>query len=339
MFDGIKSRIERNVEARPWLDHLVRAGGRYQRQRGDYYAAGITYYTVLALFPLAMVGFAAAGFVLSRKPGLLADLHRKILENMPGAFGSQLTDLVNHAIASRASVGVFGLVAAAYAGLGWVANLRAALTEQWEQQSDTGNWFARKFSDLGALVGLGIAMVVSVGLSTVADSSLGEVVLRSIHLDQAPLVPQLLRLLSTALAVLASWALFVWIIARMPHEPLTLASAARAALLAALVFEVWKKVATIYLQIVLKSPAGATFGPIIGLMVFAFYTARIVLFATAWAATATENMTEEPVPVPGPAIIRPRVTTGAPAMTGTVLFGLGAIVGALLGGMRRGSRR
>ena len=37
-------------------------------------------------------------------------------------------------------------------------------------------------------------------------------------------------------------------------------------------------------------PAGATFGPVLGLMVFAYITARLVLFATAWAATSTDNL-------------------------------------------------
>jgi membrane protein len=43
-------------------------------------------------------------------------------------------------------------------------------------------------------------------------------------------------------------------------------------------------VGSIYLQAVLHSPAGAVFGPVLGLMVFAYMTARLVLFATAWAA-------------------------------------------------------
>jgi membrane protein len=54
-------------------------------------------------------------------------------------------------------------------------------------------------------------------------------------------------------------------------------------------------VASIYLKSVLRSPAGATFGPVLGLMVFAYITARLLLFATAWAATSTENLVAAPV--------------------------------------------
>ena len=42
----------------PWFDHVMRAQERYNDSKGDFYAAGITYFTIFALFPLLMVGFA-----------------------------------------------------------------------------------------------------------------------------------------------------------------------------------------------------------------------------------------------------------------------------------------
>ena len=47
----------------PWLDHVVRAQQRYDSSQGDFYAAGISYFTLFAIFPLLMVGFAVVGFV------------------------------------------------------------------------------------------------------------------------------------------------------------------------------------------------------------------------------------------------------------------------------------
>ena len=51
----------------------------------------------------------------------------------------------------------------------------------------------------------------------------------------------------------------------------------------------FKQVGSIYLQTVLHGPAGAVFGPVLGLMVFAYMTARLVLFATAWAAECRQE--------------------------------------------------
>src|SRR6478735_5925902 len=38
-----------------WFDRVMRAQQRYNDRKGDFYAAGITYFTVFALFPLLMV--------------------------------------------------------------------------------------------------------------------------------------------------------------------------------------------------------------------------------------------------------------------------------------------
>lgn len=336
VIDNIKAGIERRIQAQPWLEHLVRTVGRYQRQRGDYYAAGITYFTVLSLFPLLMIAFAVAGVVLTNNPELLEELQAKIIENIPGSFGTQLNELVDQAVRSRGTVGVLGLLTGLYSGLGWMANLRAALTEQWEQKSPDGNWLMTKVSDLGALVGLGLAFAVSLGLSALASSTLGTRLLEGVGLGDAPGAGVLLWLLSTSLGFLASWAVFAWVIARLPREPVTLASAVKAAALAALVFEVFKIVASIYLRSVLSSPAGATFGSIIGLMVFSYVTYRIVLFATAWAATTAENEPEAEIPAPAPAVIAPRVGARDISMgVGAAFFGAGALAALALSGLRR----
>lgn len=335
VIDDTKAGIERRIQARPWLDHLVRAGGRYQRQRGDYYAAGITYFTVLSLFPLLMVAFAAVGFVLAGNPDLLAQVQEKVVENIPGQLGDQINDLIDQAIRSRGTVGVLGLATGVYTGLGWMANLRAALTEQWDQKTEEGNWITTKLSDFGALVGLGLAFAVSLGLSAVSSSGLGESVLETLKLAHLPGSRVLLACLTIFLGVLASWAVFVWIIARLPREPVTLKSAFKAAAIAAVFFEIFKQVASLYLQTVLSSPAGATFGSIIGLMVFSYITYRIVLFATAWAATAAENEREAPVPAPPPAVIEPRVGPAASAASGAAWFGAGALAALALSLLRR----
>jgi membrane protein len=101
-------------------------------------------------------------------------------------------------------------------------------------------------------------------------------------------------------------------------------------LIAAVGFEIFKQIASIYLQSVVHGPAGATFGPVLGLMVFAYITARLILFATAWAATSTENLTAAPVNAPAPAQITPRVQIREGlgvrgALTATAVGALGAL--------------
>ena len=126
-----------------WFDHLMRANERFEERKGNYFAAGLTYYTLFALFPLLMVGFSVVGFMLSRRRDVLTGIDNKVISAVPGALGQQVVDLMNSAIDSRASVGVIGLAAAAWVGLNWMANLRVALSEMWGQ----GGGFARIHPD------------------------------------------------------------------------------------------------------------------------------------------------------------------------------------------------
>jgi membrane protein len=291
-----------------WFDHVMRAQERYQDSKGDFFAAGITYFTVFAMFPVLMVGFAIGGFVLSRQPDLLAEIEERIKSTVSGDFGQQLISLMDSAIQSRTSVGVIGLATAAWAGLGWMANLREALTQMWGGMRDETPGFVRtKLSDLFALLGTFIAMVVTIALTVLGSSDVMKQVLEWLGIQDAPGISMVLRVVSFLMSMLVSWLLFTWIITRLPRESVSFRSSVRAGLIAAVAFEIFKQVASIYLQTVLHGPAGATFGPVLGLMVFAYITARLILFATAWAATSTENLTAAPVDAPAPAQITPRV--------------------------------
>lgn len=302
---GILDRLRARYD---WFDHVMRAQGRYQDSKGDFYAAGITYFTVFALFPMLMVAFAIAGFILASQPELLAEIEDKIKSTVSGEFAQQLVKLMESAIDSRTSVGIIGLATAAWAGLGWMANLREALTQMWGLMRHESPGFMRtKLSDLIAIVGLFVAIVVTVALTALGSSDLMKHVLEWLGLQDLPGVSLALRLASLLVSILVSWLLFVWIIARLPRESVSLRSAARAGLMAAVAFEIFKQVGTIYLRSVVSGPAGATFGPVLGLMVFAYITARLILFATAWAATSAENLVEETVEPPAPAQITPRV--------------------------------
>ncbi|OBG32172.1 inner membrane protein YhjD [Mycobacterium alsense] len=314
-----------------WLDHAMRAYERFGERNGGFYAAGLSYYTIFALFPLLMVGFAAFGFLLSRRPELLHTIDEHIRSAVTGALSQQLIDLMNSAIEARTSVGVIGLATAAWAGLGWISHLRAAVSEMWwEQRVESPGFVRDKLSDLAAMVGTFSVALASVVLSTLAHAAPMGTVLRWLGVPEFSVFDWLFRLISILISLVVSWMLFTWMIARLPREKVNLADSMRAGLLAAVGFEVFKQVASLYLKAVLRSPAGATFGPVLGLMVFAYITAYLVLFATAWAATASEDPRARPVDPPPPAIIAPRVQPNEGLSTRQTLTaaGLGA-VGAL----------
>ncbi|MCP2165504.1 membrane protein [Goodfellowiella coeruleoviolacea] len=323
----------------PWLDHLFRAAERYSERYGDHYAAAITYFSLLSLVPLLMVLFAVAGSVLASQPALLAQLRDEISTAVPGALGDEIGRTVNAALESRGTVGLLGLLAAVYSGLGWMSNLRDALTAQWGHAKQQLPVLRKAGRDLLALVGLGSALLVSFGLTAIG-TGLGSLLLRWAGLADAGWAPALLWVAALVLSLAANWLVFLWVLAKLPREPVTWRSAARGAVAASLGFELLKQLGNIYLRSVLGSLAGATFGPIIGVLVFANLVARFLLFVTAWTATARENARLDQTSAAPTTVLRPvvQVRTGPRPSTALGLLGLGALAGLVLGRARAAGR-
>jgi membrane protein len=323
-FDRLRARYG-------WLDHIIRAYQRFDDRNGGFFAAGLTYYTIFAIFPLLMVGFAAVGFMLARRPHLLSTIDDHIRAQVSGSLGQQLQELMNSAIDARASVGIIGLVTAVWAGLGWISHLRQALTEMWwERRIESPGFLHNKFSDFLAMLGTFAVILVTIAITTLGHEAPMAAALKWAGIPKLPVFDGLFWIFSTLVATLVSWLLFTWMIARLPREKVSLVDSMRAGLIAAIGFEVFKQVASIYLKAVLHGPAGVAFGPVLGLMIFAYITSYLVLFCTAWAATASGDSDAQHVAPPAPAIISPRMELdeGLSARQTVTAMALGA-VGAL----------
>ena len=155
------------------------------------------------------------------------------------------------AIQSAATVGAFGLLVALYSGIGWMTNLRDALSEQWGQVPEPPPLVRRLLVDLLSLLGLGVALVVSFAVTGLA-TGFAATVLGFLGLAEQAWAKVLLVLLGVVLGIAANWLIFLWVIARLPREDVALQSAVRAALLGAVGFEVIKQIMTFYLT---RSPS------------------------------------------------------------------------------------
>jgi membrane protein len=328
--DEAKPSLVGRLRKRESVDHLIRAGGSYVDRNGDHYAAAITYFSVLSLFPLVMIGFAVAGFVLAGNPDVLRELQQSITESAPAGLGKTLNDVIDEAIKQRGTVGIIGLFAAIYSGYGWMTNLRDALSAMWGHEIPERPFWRNIISDLLSLVSLGLALVVSFAI-TAAGSGLSSWLLRLVGLDDDGWALFLLRVGTIVLAVAANWLVFLWVLTRLPRQRVSARAAVRGALLAAVAFEILKQLATIYLELVGNSPTGVLFGPIIGLLLFANLVARVLLFTTAWTAAARENLRPAVPQPPPPVVIRPNVQVRSRPRVrdAAALLGAGALLGVL----------
>jgi membrane protein len=313
----------------PWFDHLVRANDAFTERYGNHYAAAITYFSVLSLFPLLMVGFSIAGIVLNGDQAALEQLKEGITRSAPAGLGNFLSTIVETALHAGAGTGIVGLVLALYSGVGWMSNLRDALTAQWGQEKKQLPMIPTLLKDLAALAGLGVALVISFGLTAVG-SGVGQKLLELVGLEHQSWAVFLLRVATILLSLGANVLVFVWVIAGLPRERVGWRTAFRGAVMAAIGFEVLKQVTTVYLGFVSSSPSTVLFGPILGLLFFSNLVSRFLLFVTAWTATARENLSTVIEPPP-PALIRPAVEVRRGAGLGAAAgaFGAGAVLGWL----------
>ncbi|HEX4722703.1 MAG TPA: YhjD/YihY/BrkB family envelope integrity protein [Pseudonocardiaceae bacterium] len=258
------------------VDRLLRAGRRYVDHHGYHYAASITYFSVLSMIPMLMVALAVAGFVLSGQPGLLREVRHSIEQAVPATLSGATNDLFNSVIDHRVKIGVLGLAVGLYSGWNWMNALRDALTAMWCQERQQQRLLPMIGKDLLALLGLAGALLVSFALTAAGGALTG--------LAAPGWVTVLLVCASLVLAIAANWLVFLWVLAKLPREPVDARIAVRGALAAALGFEALKWLGGIYLGIVGRSPIGVAFGGVVGLLVFCYLVARMLMLVTAWTA-------------------------------------------------------
>lgn len=285
--DRVTGTLRRQRQRRPWLDHLVRAYQRYKSTNGDHLAAAITYFSFLALFPLILLGISVAGFVLANNGGLQQDLQDLIRDNVPGDLGAQISDSVQSIIENRGAIGLVGLAGVAFAGLGWIANLRTALQVVWSCEQVEENFLKAKLGDLLVLVGLGLGILLSVGL-TAGGTAAADQLLEWAGLDGVFGMGTLTAVLGIALALAADTLIFAWLFVRLPRRPVRYRTVLRGALLAAVGYEVLKVVATFYLTRVTSNPTYGPFASVIGLLIWIDLVSRFLLLTAAWTATGKQ---------------------------------------------------
>lgn len=311
-----------------WFDHVMRMNERFGTMGGNQYAAGITYFSVLSMFPILMLLFAGLGFALANNAELLEEVQTRISEMASGEMGTTLNEILETAIAQRGAIASIGTLTALWSGLGWMNNLRYGVSKMWRVDPTKEGFLAAKLKDLVGLIGLLIAFVVAFGVTAVGASGLTGTVIEKVGLSHVPGISYLSFGVALLVGLLANFLVFLWLIKFMPRTKVPMRSAIHASMIGAVAFEVFKQLANMFFSNGLSNPAGATFGPIIGIMVLLYFIWRILLYCSAWAATTEESLAQAAIEVPEPAIIRVRneVKQGAPSAT---WLGVGAIAGIL----------
>lgn len=268
----------------PWLDHLVQAAGRYGADQGNQLAAAVTYFSFLSLFPLLLLTASVLGIVLHGNPDLQAKVIDGVQSALPGQAGR---DLVGTATKHAGALGVAGLVGLLYAGLGWVDNLRAAIRTVWHQNVKAGNIVKTKLADIVILLGLGLALGVSVAITGIGNAATSFVV-DHLGVDGITGIGLLTKLVSILLAMVADVGIFLWLFLRLPRLRSPWRRIFKGAVFAAVGFELLKIVGSYYINRTTANASATygTFGVVIGALVWINLVSRFTVFSAVWTVTA-----------------------------------------------------
>ena len=327
--------------SRTWVQHIIAAVKRFSERLGWQFAAALTYFSFLAIVPIIMVGFSIAGFVLYSHHSWLVDLRNLVSEQFPASMADPINTALDKAVGSRLPIGIIGLVIAVYSGQSWMGNLRSALQAQWRPDFDDEQEIAAEplwhyyLKNLRYLATLTLGMIASIVLTTVG-SALPEKVLQWLGLPEYRILTLLFTTLPILLAVLTDTALFFgiyWFLS--PRKaPVPRRYVLRGAVFAAIAFELLKILLTRFSSVILDSATGTIFGSVIGLMLFFYFIALIMLFIAAWIATSP-GAPGPPERVPAISELPAPVAVQLGRESQVTSFSAGLVLGFLLRGRRR----
>lgn len=253
-------------------------------------AAGISYYVLFSVFPLAILAVSVAGAVLE-DPALREGAVRWVLSTLPLVPGTARGEIsaVLEGVARGATVsGVAGVLGLAWSASAVMGSLRWALDQAWDVRT-TRHFLLGKLLDGLMVVLVGLLLALSLGatlLVQVADrlggrllAALGPIGAAARHGFDA---------VALAVPFAFTFATFVLVYRVLPSVRTRLADVWPAALLAALLFEAVKVAFTAYV-----SAAGGydrvygALGAVVAFQAFVYLEANVLLLgaemASEWA--------------------------------------------------------
>lgn len=287
----IKAPLRRARERRPAFDHVVRAYQRYTADAGDRQAAAVTFFGFLSFFPLISLAVGLLSYVLGDEA--VGTVIREVDGYAPGLAGQLGLEALLSDDRKAGVAGLIGLVGLLYSGLGWVDALREAIRTMWHHNVQAGNVIVKKAKDVVILLGLGATVVLSVGVSAATGAFTGAA-LDLVRLEQTFVATAVVKVVGIALGLLASTALFLYLYLRLPRVTAPFPRVLRGALLAAVLFEVVKRVGAIYIERTTSNPLYGTFAVIVGLLVWINIVSRLLLLCASWTVTAPYDSDVEP---------------------------------------------
>lgn len=264
----------------------------YGQDRVSISAAGITYFALISIFPMALVGLSVAGFIYGGEQDqqrLLDD----IMDHLPIDEASGREDLegvITSVVEARGTLGVIGILSALYTGSALFTAVRVALNGIFKGEKPRP-FFIGKLIDIAMVVLFGALLTASVltsflltVFSRLVDDVIGE--------DAGAVTRVGVTLVSLVIPLVISGLVFFLLYSRIPASAVRWKHAIPGAALAAILFEALKAGFGIYAANFTNYDATyGSLGFVILLLAFIYFAAQVMLLG-AETARATSEVAE-----------------------------------------------
>jgi membrane protein len=294
MAGAVKARVDALRERSPFIDHVMAMVEHYAKVEGSLLAGAVTYFGFLSFFPLLALGFAVVGYISGAYPDArdhLVTAIEQIFPNIVSENGAGNTISLHDIEKARAAAGIIGFVGVLYSGLNWVSGLRNALETAFQvPRKEQPKLLVGKLIDLGALVLIGLILVLSVGIAGVVEAA-ADSILDAVGLADSAIGKPLILTIGAVLGIAASTLLF-FVMYRVLGRPETLTTALwQGAFFAAVGFELLKIIVVNILGHV-GGTSVASLAIAVTLVVWINYFSRITVYGAAWAMTSRAASTD-----------------------------------------------
>ncbi|XAS68023.1 YihY/virulence factor BrkB family protein [Micrococcaceae bacterium Sec5.7] len=275
----------------------MRAWQHYSLQHGPLMSAGIGFNMFFSITGLLTTGFSIAGLVLRGQPELLDRIIGNVSASAPGLLkvngGEGLVDPQD--LLNPQGLGWTAVIAAAVTiitSLGWIAGLRDGLRGVMRLGPLKMNPVVLKLHDAGTLLLLGVALVISSGVSLLFGTASGWVI-GLLQLDPA-LAGPVAAIIKIAVPLLLSWVTAVVMFRLAGGLKLSRRAFLEGTILAGIGTTVLQVFSTELLAGAGRNPILAPFAIIIGLLIWFNLVSQVYLVAAAWSAIREEDLSNAP---------------------------------------------
>lgn len=270
----------------------LRAFQVYTRRHGPLMAAGISYNMFFAVAAMLVAGFSILGLVVVGNRGLQQLIVDGVSQQVPnlidtGSGGGLVTPEQLFDTGGALSITlIVSTVTMLLTALRWIGSLREGMRGIFDLLPLQGNPVLVKLKDLGTLLILAAAMVVTFSIGVVANTILSALI---DLLNLGALTKYVTQIAGTLLMLLLDMVVAVIMFrlasgVRMPRLVMVQAS-----LLAAIGSTLLRTFSTQLLGTAGNNPLLASFAVILGLFVWFFLLSQVYLYAAAWGAVGTAD--------------------------------------------------